>query len=71
MSIFELSAIVTSNMLDSQLIFILSFVDKSFEGILSDSLVLEKEYPSVSREIISNNQTIMIANETCIILRSE
>src|SRR3990170_3371553 len=71
MSIFELSTIVASDMLNSHIIFIFSLLGESFEDVLSAGFVFEKEYPSVSREIINNNQTIMTASETCIVLRSE
>src|SRR3990170_6021350 len=54
MSIFELSTIVASDMLNSHIIFVLSLLGESFEDVLGAGFVLEKEYPSVSREIINN-----------------
>ena len=48
-NIFELGSIVTSDMLDSHIIFILGLLGESFEDILGASFVFEKEYPSVSR----------------------
>ena len=71
MSIFELSSIVTSDMLNSHIILILGLLREAFEDILSTGLVSEKEYPSVSKEIINNNKTIMTATEACITLRTE
>jgi hypothetical protein len=55
MSIFELSAIVASDVLNAHIIFILSFLGESFEYVLGACLVFEKEYPSIAREIINNN----------------
>ena len=51
-SIFELGSIVTSDMLNSHIILILGLLSEAFEDILGAGFVFEKEYPSVSREII-------------------
>ena len=71
MSIFELSSIVTSDMLNSHIIFIMGLLGEAFEDILGVGFVFKKECPTVSREIVKNNQTIMTAIETCITLRTE
>src|SRR6266496_5050048 len=56
--VLELSAIVTSNCLDLTIMLTLSFLGKVDEGFLSFIFGLEKEYPSVSCEVINNDKAI-------------
>jgi hypothetical protein len=56
----EFRAIVTSNVLDLQLIFSLSSSNELLDYCLSFTFVLQKEYPSETREIINNDKTIFV-----------
>src|SRR3954465_10326639 len=69
--IIEFCTIITSDMLQRYFILGLSSLSESFEDIDHFALVIEKEYPGVAREIINNNETILVASQACIILRIE
>ena len=56
----EFRAIVTSNILDLQLKFILSSSNEFLDNSLYFALVMHKEYPSETRKIINNNKTIFV-----------
>ena len=53
-------AIVTSNILDLQLKFILSSSNEIFDNSLYFAFIMHKEYPSETRKIINNNKTIFV-----------
>src|SRR3954470_9229473 len=71
MCILELCTIITSDMLQRYFILGLISLSKSFEDIDNFSLIIEKEYPSITREIINNNETILVASQASIILKTE
>src|SRR3954465_7579836 len=54
MSILEFCIIITSDMLPRYFILGLSSLSKLFEDIDKFALIIEKEYPSITREIINN-----------------
>jgi hypothetical protein len=56
----EFRTIVTSYILDFQLIFILNSFNEFLENSLSFTFLLQKEYPSETRKIIKNNKTIFV-----------
>ena len=56
--VLELSAIVTSDMLDLDAIVRHGMICKAFEDILHFSLVEDYMYPSISRVIINNYEAI-------------
>ena len=56
----EFRAIVTSNILDLQLKFILSSSNEFLDNSLYFAFVMHKEYPSETRTIINNNKTIFV-----------
>ena len=56
----EFRAIVTSNILDLQLKFILSSSNEFLDNFLNFTLVMQKEYPSETRKIINNYKTIFV-----------
>src|SRR3954464_3250095 len=60
--IFEFCTIITSDMLQRYFILGLSSLSESFEDIDHFALIIEKEYPSIAREIINNNETILVAS---------
>src|SRR3954463_2907433 len=62
MCILELCTIITSDMLQRYFILSLSSLSESFEDIDNFALIIEKEYPSITREIINNNETILVAS---------
>src|SRR3954465_63366 len=69
--ILEFCTIITSDMLQRYFIFGLISLRESFEDIDQFSFVVEKEYPGVAREIINNNETILVSSQACIILRTK
>src|SRR3954463_9021395 len=69
--ILELCTIITSDMLQRYFIFDLSSLSESFEDIDHFAFIIEKEYPGVAREIIDNNETILVASQAFIILRTK
>src|SRR3954470_23492882 len=71
MCIIEFCTIITSDMLQRYFILGLSSLGESFEDIDNFALIIEKEYPCISREIINNNETILVASKASIILRTE
>src|SRR3954462_1324063 len=71
MCILEFCTIITSDMLHRYFILGLSSLSESFEDIDNFALIVEKEYPSITREIINNNETILVASHASIILRTE
>jgi len=56
----EFRAIVTSNILDLQLKFILSSSNEFLDNSLNFAFVMQKEYPSETRKIINNYKTIFV-----------
>ena len=56
----EFRAIVTSNILDLQLKFILSSSNEFLDNFLNFTHVMQKEYPSETRIIINNYKTIFV-----------
>ena len=60
MCILEFSTIITSDMLQRKFILGLSSLGESFEDINNFDLIIEKEYPGIAREIINNNETILV-----------
>src|ERR1043165_5936237 len=58
MCILEFCTIITSDMFQRYFIFSLSSLSESFEDIDHFALIIEKEYPSVARKIINNNEAI-------------
>src|SRR3954469_9595911 len=71
MCILEFCTVITSDMLQRYFILGLSSLGKSFEDIDNFALIIEKEYPSIEREIINNNETILVTSQARIILRTE
>src|SRR3954464_11313345 len=71
MCILEFCTIITSDMLQRYFILGLSSFGESIEDVDNFALIIEKEYPSITREIINNNETILVASQTSIILRTE
>src|SRR3954466_11596144 len=69
--ILELCTIITSDMLQSYFILGLSSLSESFEDIDHFALIIEKEYPSIEREIINNNKPILVASQASIVLRTK
>ena len=59
-------AIVTSNILDLQLKFILSSYNEFLDNSLNFTLVMQKEYPSEARIIINNNKTIFVTTNAYV-----
>src|SRR3954468_8114036 len=62
MCILEFFTIITSDMLQRYFVLGLSSLGESFEDIENFALIIEKEYPSIAREIINNNETILVAS---------
>ena len=56
----EFWAIITSNILDLQLKFILIFSNEFLDNSLNFTLVMQKEYPSETRIVINNYKTIFV-----------
>ena len=56
----EFRAIVTSNILDLQLKFILSSSNEFLDNSLYFAFIMHKKYPSKMRKIINNNKTIFV-----------
>ena len=56
----EFRAIVTSNILDLQLIFILGSSNEFLDNSFDFTFILQKEYPSETRKIINNYKTIFV-----------
>src|SRR4051812_41283683 len=71
MCILEFCNIITSDRLQRYFILGLISLCESFEDIDNFSLIIEKEYPSIAREIINNNETILVASQDSIILQTE
>src|ERR1044072_8000204 len=71
MWILEFCTIITSDLFQCNFIFRLSSLSESFEDIDHFALVIKKENPSITREIINNNETILVASQTSIILRTK
>src|ERR1043165_2375896 len=71
MCILEFCTIITSDMLQRYFILGLSSLSESIEDIDNFALIIEKEYPSIAREIINNHDTILVASQASIILRTE
>src|SRR3954466_6936819 len=69
--ILEFCTIITSDMLQRYFILGLISLGESFEDVDNFALNIEKEYPSITREIINNNETILVAYQASIILRTE
>src|ERR1041384_94937 len=69
--ILEFCTIIISDMLQRYFILGLSSLGESFEDIDHFALIVEKEYPSIARKIINNNETILVASQACIILRTD
>src|SRR3954469_23456997 len=67
MCILEFCTIITSDMFQRYFIFSLSSLSESFEDIDHFAVTIEKEYPSIPREIIDNNETILVASQASII----
>ena len=59
-SVSEFRAIVTSNILDLYLKFILSSSDEFLDNSLNFTLVMQKEYPSETRKIMNSYKTIFV-----------
>ena len=62
----EFRAIVTSNILDLQLIFILGSSNEFLDYPLSFTLILQKEHPSEAGKIISNYKAIFVTTNAYI-----
>src|SRR3954468_23753915 len=71
MCILEFCTIITSDMLQRYFILGLSSLIESFEDIDNFALIIEKEYPSTTREIMTNNEIIPFASHASIIFRTE
>src|SRR4051812_16049531 len=71
MCILEFCTIITSDMLQRYFILGLSTIGESFEDIDNFALIIEKEYPGIAREIINNNNTILVTSKARIILRTK
>src|SRR3954471_23494959 len=69
--ILEFCTIITSDMLKRYFILCLSSLCESFEDIDNFALTIENEYLSIAREIINNNEAILVASQASIILRTE
>src|SRR4051812_27432143 len=71
MCILEFCTIITSDMFQRYFIFSLSSLGESFEDIDHFALIIDKEYLSIARKIINNNETILVHSQASIILRTE
>jgi hypothetical protein len=60
LSILELGAIVTPDLLDLGIKLILSLLQELLEHLLRFTLVMQKEYPSKTRIVINNYKTIFV-----------